>query len=367
MISQNTFLSVVPGTVPPVIHVSQYDTGLRTLSFTITDSSLDFTGTSLRLDGRKPDGNAFSYSNGADFSIIRSGNVVTCDCVQQMTAVAGSVKCAILFISGNNRLESAEFILEVKQAAIPDDSVISDTDLPAIIGVAREQEEAAAASAASAAISEENAEAWAVGKRGGVDVPSSDETYHNNAKYFAEEAGDSAADAATSETNAGLSETAAAGSAEDAEAWAVGKRSGIDVGSSDDTYHNNSKYYADNAGSSASDAAASETAAEGSAEDAEAWAIGKRNGTDVPTTDDTYNNNSKYYAANAATSAAQADDDLDEINEKVQNISSIIDNAILLNVPQVTVDLSTGHLMWQGGKFELQTNDTTGQLQWRVS
>lgn len=31
-------------------------------------------------------------------------------------------------------------------------------------------------------------EAWAVGKRNGMDVPSSDETYHNNAKYFAEQA-----------------------------------------------------------------------------------------------------------------------------------------------------------------------------------
>ena len=34
----------------------------------------------------------------------------------------------------------------------------------------------------------EDSEAWAVGKRGGTDVPSSDETYHNNAKYWAGEA-----------------------------------------------------------------------------------------------------------------------------------------------------------------------------------
>ena len=34
----------------------------------------------------------------------------------------------------------------------------------------------------------ENAEAWAVGQRGGVDVPSTDETYHNNAKYYAGQA-----------------------------------------------------------------------------------------------------------------------------------------------------------------------------------
>ncbi len=40
----------------------------------------------------------------------------------------------------------------------------------------------------------------------------------------------------------------------------------------------------------------SATNAEDSAKDSEAWATGKRAGTDVPSTDDTYENNSKYYA-----------------------------------------------------------------------
>lgn len=31
-----------------------------------------------------------------------------------------------------------------------------------------------------------DAEAWAVGKRGGVDVPTDDETFHNNAEFYAE-------------------------------------------------------------------------------------------------------------------------------------------------------------------------------------
>lgn len=39
------------------------------------------------------------------------------------------------------------------------------------------------------------AEAWAVGQRDGVDVPSTDETYHNNSKYYAE-AAEAAAEAA---------------------------------------------------------------------------------------------------------------------------------------------------------------------------
>ena len=48
--------------------------------------------------------------------------------------------------------------------------------------------ETATQKASDAADSAEDSEAWAVGQRGGTDVDSSDETYHNNAKYWAEQA-----------------------------------------------------------------------------------------------------------------------------------------------------------------------------------
>lgn len=54
----------------------------------------------------------------------------------------------------------------------------------------------------------------------------------------------------------------AADSAEDSEAWAVGQRNGTDVGSDDPTYHNNSKYYSEDAADSATDAGSAKTAAE---------------------------------------------------------------------------------------------------------
>ena len=44
----------------------------------------------------------------------------------------------------------------------------------------------ASASASSAATSESNSEAWAVGERGGLPVPSGDDTYHNNSKYYSD-------------------------------------------------------------------------------------------------------------------------------------------------------------------------------------
>lgn len=91
-------------------------------------------------------------------------------------------------------------------------------------------------------------------------------TSATNASGYADNASASATAAATSATNASSSATAAStsagqaassataasDSAEDAqkmsytaEAWAVGTKNGIDVGSGDPQYHNNAKYYAE--------------------------------------------------------------------------------------------------------------------------
>lgn len=92
----------------------------------------------------------------------------------------------------------------------------------------------------------------------------------------------------------------------DAEAWAKGTKDGEAVPSSDPTYHNNAKHFSDEAASSATEASNSADAAAGSAttadnksKDSEAWAVGKRGGTDVPSTDPTYENNAKYWQAMA--------------------------------------------------------------------
>lgn len=54
-------------------------------------------------------------------------------------------------------------------------------------------------------------------------------------------------------------------------------------------------------------AATSASDAEDSAEDAEAWAVGQRNGQDVPPTDPTYNNSAKHWAEEAAAAVASSD------------------------------------------------------------
>ena len=86
---------------------------------------------------------------------------------------------------------------------------------------------------------EENAqksEKYATGKLNGTDVSSDDPTYHNNSKYYSEQA---------------------AGDASDSEAYAAGTRGGTEVDSDDPAYHNNAGYYAGQAAGSATSAAAS--------------------------------------------------------------------------------------------------------------
>lgn len=113
---------------------------------------------------------------------------------------------------------------------------------------------------------------------------------------------------AQSKTDAENAATAAAGSAlsaaasaadttqaQNAEAWAIGTKGGVPVGAAAPQYHNNSKYWSDQASSSASAAAAS-AADTTQAQQAEAWAKGTKNGVPVAADEPQYEDNSKYWA-----------------------------------------------------------------------
>lgn len=86
---------------------------------------------------------------------------------------------------------------------------------------------------------------------------------------------------------------------DEAEAWAVGERNGNPVASEDATYNNNSKYYADRSHFYASESLSRSLDSQGYSWDAEAWAVGQRDGDDVTLGDPAYHNNAKYYVAEA--------------------------------------------------------------------
>lgn len=184
MQSQN--LQIAPVGVRPIIHVSQFDVG-RQFKFNLFDGETAYTmpgGTTAMLNGIKPDKHGFSYND----AVSVSGNVATITTTEQMTVVEGSVECEIRFVKGEDDIGTLNFTMIVEKSPINGDTDISETEIPAIIELARAEMEAAADSA-------EDAEAYAVGTRGGVDVSSDDPAYHNNSKYYAGQASSSATSA----------------------------------------------------------------------------------------------------------------------------------------------------------------------------
>ena len=108
---------------------------------------------------------------------------------------------------------------------------------------------------ANAVIGTTESEAWAVGKRDGVDVVTSDPVYHNNSKYYASVAEQHKSRAVTAETNAKASETSAAESLSNATAQATAAAASAETATDK----------ANDAATSASNAAESATASANSA------------------------------------------------------------------------------------------------------
>ena len=200
-IVQDIDLNLIPDSEAVVLKVNQYDdTGRIQAHLYLNDTAYTPTsGATVRIEGTKPDKHGFSYTASI------SGNTVTADLTTQMTAVAGRTRAQIIVEETSGKTGTFVFWLDVQAAALADDTDVSDTEIPAIVDAARQNAAIASAAAESAAASAESvqgyagdAEAYAVGKRGGTDVPSSDVAYHNNSKYYAQQAGTSAQSAAES-------------------------------------------------------------------------------------------------------------------------------------------------------------------------
>ena len=170
MITQTFDLNLIPDSAPVVVHCDQYDHGTGRLVISLYDGPIAYSpsGTAV-IQGVKPDGHGF------DYSCTLSGNVVTANLTEQMTAVAGQVRTQIVVTESTGRTGTFVFILDVQRSALPADTDMSESDYQLIEQAIEETQQAA-----------EDAEAWAVGQRGGQDVPSTDPTYENNSKYWAE-------------------------------------------------------------------------------------------------------------------------------------------------------------------------------------
>ena len=344
MITQTLQLNLVPKGVWPRLYVSQYDAGSRTLTFEIYNGDQRFTltsGTTAKIQGTKPDRHGFSY----DANVDTSNNVITADITQQMTAAHGEAYCELVLFKSGQRIGTLNFVMMIQQAGLNDETDTSDSDLPDIIAEATEQML--------------TAEAYAKGTRNGTAVTSGQTGYHDNSKYYKEQAATQASNASTSATNANTN-------ALKAEGYAVGKQNGT-TQTSGTYYHNNAQYYKEQAASSATTAStkageasssantasqkasAASTSAQTASDKAlvaEGYAKGTQNGTPVGSTSPYYHNNAEYFknlanptvAANVSfnnsgteMSSTNVQDGIVENRTSIQNLSNKT-NAILDNI-----------------------------------
>lgn len=110
----------------------------------------------------------------------------------------------------------------------------------------------------------------------------------------------------------------------------------------------------------ASDASA--IASENSVVKAESWAIG---GTNTRIDEDT--DNAKYYSEQSKASSETSKAYLDKVEQAGNEALDKINNAVDVNTPNFTVDLSTGRLMYESTRFVFDVNEETGHLEWGLT
>lgn len=130
MYNQTLNLNLIPSGVPPVVHVSQYDNQINALTLKIFNGTTPYTiptNAAVLINGVKPDKNVFSFA-----AASYSGSTVICNIEQQMTACAGPTVCELRIRTASEIIGTCNFVLQVEEAPLHDDSVISETMIPLI-------------------------------------------------------------------------------------------------------------------------------------------------------------------------------------------------------------------------------------------
>ena len=188
-------LNVSSASVPPTLHMTQGDSNSRSIVAALFSGASPFnipSGSSVMVRFGKPDGTGGLYdTTESGAPVVFSGNTVTAPVAEQMLSVPGVVVAQIEVYSAATeespayRLASFCFFVDVEKSAYPDDTIISS----GYYNILSESIQQALQYSQISQSSAKDAEAWAVGQRGGVDVPSTDPAYNNSAKYWAQNVG----------------------------------------------------------------------------------------------------------------------------------------------------------------------------------
>ena len=279
-INQTVALNLSESIAPPTLRMAQDDANTRTIKASLWDGAQPFSIPSecvCMVRFGKPDGTGGLYdTTEGGQKVSYSGNVVTAPVAAQMLTVAGAVRAQIDIYGGGEKqqaekLATFRFRVEVEPSAYADAKIISSdyynvlsSQIAAAVEAgakadqaiqaaqqateaassASQSQEAAASSAQSASQSAQTASSAATSA---ISAKTAAESAQEAAQAAKESAASSASAAAQDAQSATQAAAAAMQDADDAEAWAVGKRNGADVPSTDPTYHNNAKYYKDQA------------------------------------------------------------------------------------------------------------------------
>ena len=175
---QSINLNMIPGSVMPVINLTQFDEG-REFALVVNNGSqaADLTGATLLISGRKGDDTAFSYDQTdtvkGNYVIAVNNNTVTIRNTLQMAAASGEVIATLTIKKSAADVSTLNFKIMVQEHPL-DGVDISETEIPAIIALAQAQAD--------------EAEAWATGEIDGTPVPATAPQYENSAEYWAGQA-----------------------------------------------------------------------------------------------------------------------------------------------------------------------------------
>ena len=149
------------------------------------------------------------------------------------------------------------------------------------------------------------------------------------------------ADIRVSEANAAQSESDSEAHMLNSEAWAVGEKAGTPVPSTDNQYQNNSKYWKQRS---------------------EAWSVGKVDGSEVPNSDPCYQNNSKYYSELCSSLRDATDGIKSEAADLLQTVTNRLTG---LNI---MINYSDGCLYYDiNSGIILQVDPSTGSLLYDIT
>lgn len=122
-----------------MVYCSQYDNDLRNIVLNIANEGVpvDVSTYTIYIEGTKPDKHGFTYELTSIGGSV-SNNVITVPLQTQMTAAAGLTNAEVVLYSNDERIGSANFILNVEKAGLAEDVDISETDIPAYVDGAQQ-------------------------------------------------------------------------------------------------------------------------------------------------------------------------------------------------------------------------------------